>query len=462
MTQKTAPTRLVVRATWCSMSLHAEWEVYMRRALLRTTIREILSRFGVDAEKLEAISLALEDALGPYSFGENPAFRDQLQKLQKMEALGELTSGIAKDFKNLGTIISSNAELALEVLEPGHPARRNLEEILEAGTGTRELVEGVLAFSRQRARTQAVVHVGERLEVMDALLRRFIPEHIEIVTRRPADLPAVPMDPAQFEQVLLSLVVNARDAMPEGGRLTIEAELIHLEPNETRLGPGRPGDYVCVSVHDTGAGVAPDVKDRIFEPFFTTKSTAGTGLGLATVRGIVEDAGGRVAMSSPPGRGTTFRIYLPVTSVPATTPPASQGGPTPPTGDETILVVEDEPAVRKVTVALLEKLGYRVFQAANGEDALSRARGIPDLDLLLTDMVMPVMSGAELIRHFRRNRPAVHLLCMSGYAGSRDELERTTEEGVVFLQKPFSLDRLATAVRQAIAQSTASTESGSF
>jgi signal transduction histidine kinase/ActR/RegA family two-component response regulator len=377
----------------------------------------------------------------------------RLQSVQKMEAIGRLAGGIAHDFNNLVQAIGGYTEILLRQIAEGDPLRRNAEEIKKAGDRAAALTRQLLAFSRQQVLQPSLLDVNHIVKHVEQLLTRLIGEDIELRTYLADDLWPVKADAAQLEQVLMNLAVNARDAMRDGGLLTIETANVDL----TRSGDGEPfsvvaGPYVLLAVTDTGTGMNAETKARAFEPFFTTKPPGeGTGLGLSTVYGTVKQNGGAVEVESEPGIGTTFRIYLPraqdaSAEVPAPPPRQTSGG-----AGETILVVEDEPAVLDLTRLALERAGYRVLSARSPREAhaLAAAHQGP-LDLVVTDVVMPNLNGRELLESLRAIRPELRGVYMSGYTAEVIARHGILEPDLVFLQKPFSLDQLLAKVRDGL------------
>jgi PAS domain S-box-containing protein len=371
----------------------------------------------------------------------------QLQQSQKMEAVGNLAGGIAHDFNNLLTVISGFSGLAQQRLGDANDAvRAHLDEIQSATERAAELTQRLLAFSRQQVLSSKVLDLNDTVTGVATLLRRLIGEEIELVMV-PADEPLlVEADPAQFEQVLINLAINARDAMPTGGRLTMAVAAAEIDEETASSAPdAHAGAYAVVSVSDTGRGIDDEIKPRLFEPFFTTKDVGkGTGLGLASVYGTVRQSDGFVTVESEPGRGASFHVFLPLVVDDATSicdEPA--GGAT--DGVETILLVEDEESVRDLTKQALELNGYRVIAAAAPAEALELGDDVT-YDMLLTDVVMPQMRGGELARILAARKPGLKTMFMSGYLDGEALLG---EEGPTsFLQKPFTLDALAHAVRQ--------------
>ncbi len=384
---------------------------------------------------------------------------EQLRQSQKMEAIGQLAGGIAHDFNNLLTTVLGYSNMALDQLSPHEPLREEIEEIQKAGERAANLTRQLLAFTRKQLFEPRVLDVNALIAEATRMLGRLIGEHIRLVMQLDPSLGSVKGDPGQIEQVLVNLVVNARDAMADGGALTIRTQNADVDAGNARLHFGAPaGRYVVLSVVDTGVGIDPEIQKRIFEPFFTTKEKPqGTGLGLATVYGIVRQSGGHVFVASEPGRGSTFAIYLPrveaeIESAAVGVAPAAPGR-----GSETILLVEDEAPVRDLTRRCLEQRGYAVLQAASAEDALEvLAQHGGHVDMLLTDVVMPGASGPELARRLTAERPSLQVLFVSGYPDDSPASAGMLEAGTAFLQKPFTADTLAHKVRSVLdAQSPA-------
>jgi signal transduction histidine kinase len=371
---------------------------------------------------------------------------EQLRQAQKMEAVGRLAGGIAHDFNNLLTVITSYTDLLLEDLDPGDPIREDVGQIRKAAEGAAALTRQLLAFSRQQALAPRVLSLKTSIASAEPLLERLIGEDVHLTTSVAPDLGAVKADPGQLEQVIINLAVNARDAMPTGGRLTIEAANVE------------GGRYVMLALSDTGIGMDEETKSRIFEPFFTTKAAGkGTGLGLATVYGIVKQSGGFIGVQSELGRGTTFQVYLPRVDEPAETDTAGAALPEPRGGSETVLVVEDEPPVRIVTRQVLERYGYAVLEAPDGETALHlAAKHHGPIHLLLTDVVMPGLSGRQLAEQLGRLRPAIKVLYASGYAENALAHHGIPESGISYLRKPFAPETLARRVRDVLDSSRGS------
>jgi len=377
---------------------------------------------------------------------------EQFRQSQKMEAVGQLAGGIAHDFNNLLTAILGNTQLLLRELPAGDRKRGDVEEIRKASERAASLTRQLLAYSRRQMLQPVVLDLNVVVAEMDKLLRRLIGEHIALVTVLAPDLGRVKADPNQLEQVIVNLAVNARDAMPEGGKLTIETANVDLDEVFTQAHLGSvPGAYAMVAVTDTGSGMDATVRAHLFEPFFTTKEVGkGTGLGLATVYGIVKQSDGYISVYSEPGHGSSFKIYLPRIATPARAAAGSQkGGPA--RGTETVLVVEDEPAVLSLSRRALEAQGYVVLAASDAAAALrvvERHGGM--IHLLLTDVVMPGLSGRELADQLAGQRPGIRVLYMSGYPGDAVVQHGTLPSGSAFLQKPFSPDGLARKVRDVL------------
>jgi two-component system, cell cycle sensor histidine kinase and response regulator CckA len=360
----------------------------------------------------------------------------QLRQAQKMEAVGRLAGGIAHDFNNLLTAISGYSEFLIDGLEDER-MRRHADEIRKAAARAAALTGQLLAFSRRQVLQPRVLDLNAVVSDMDMMLRRLIGEDVELVTLLDPGVGRVQADPTQVEQVIVNLAVNARDAMPNGGSLTIET--VDVETGD--------GAFVELRITDTGIGMTDLERQQLFDPFFTTKE-GGTGLGLATVYGIVEQSGGTIEVDSAPGMGSSFRICLPRANAPAEAPAAPEAPARPSAGDETILLVEDETVVRRLVAEILENSGYSVMQAGDGPSALELLRRhAGTLDLLVTDVVMPGMSGPEVAQAVTSMRPGTHVLYTSGYTDSQIGHHGVLEPGIAFLQKPFSADDLARKVR---------------
>jgi PAS domain S-box-containing protein len=384
---------------------------------------------------------------------EMKALEEQLRQSQKMEAIGRLAGGIAHDFNNILTIIKGYSQLSLSELKEGHPLRENLEGIKKSTDRATDLIRKILAFSRRQVMEMKVLDLNTLLMDLDKLLHRVIGEDIELVAVLAEDLGRVKVDPGQIEQVILNMAVNAKDAMLNGGKLTIETTNTELDEAYARSHLAvAPGRYVMLSVSDTGVGMSPEVKERIFEPFYTTKEKGkGTGLGLSTVYGIVKQSGGNIWVYSELGQGTTFKIYLPREEEPLEEIREKVVNGELPLGSETVLVAEDEEEVRKLAVRILEKQGYKVLEASQGEEALfiSKKHEEP-IHLLVTDVVMPGMSGRDLSERLTSLRPEIKILYMSGHSDSAIIHHGVLERGVNLLQKPFTPEALARKVREVL------------
>ena len=379
----------------------------------------------------------------------------QFTQSQKMQAVGQLAGGVAHDFNNLLTAMIGFCDLLLLRHRPGDPSFADIMQIKQNANRAANLVRQLLAFSRQQTLKPTVTDITDPLSELTHLLRRLIGENIALQIVHARDLHLVRVDQGQFEQVVINLAVNARDAMPGGGRLTIRTANVTLERPEQRGVETVPvGDYVLIEVGDTGIGIPPENLGRIFEPFFSTKELgSGTGLGLSTVYGIVKQTGGFVSVDSTVGRGTTFRILLPrwkgEIAKPVETVAEARRSDT--TGAGTVMLVEDEDAVRLFSARALRNKGYKVIEARSGENALELLATHPQIDVLVTDVVMPQMDGTELIKRVREQRPTMRVICISGYAEETFRKRLDSASDVHFLPKPFTLEQLAGKVKQVIA-----------
>ena len=373
---------------------------------------------------------------------------EELRQSQKMEAVGLMAGGIAHDFNNVLNVIIGYSKLLLKKLPEGDKAHRQVAEICKAGERAAGLTQQLLAFSRKQVLHPRIVNFADTLREMDDLVRRVIGEDIEVATKIHDDVARVKIDPSQVQQVILNLVVNARDAMPRGGKLTLELSNASLDASYARVHKISPGSYVMLAVSDNGTGMTAEVRQRAFEPFFTTKEVgSGTGLGLATVYGIVRQSGGHVWLYSEEGIGTTFKMFFPsVDGWEQESPGAAHE--VAPRGTATILVVEDDPAVRLLVEDILESAGYRMLIAEDGPSALQVAqRHTGEIDLLLTDVVLPKMGGRDVAANLSRLRPGIKVLFMSGYTGHSATQHGTLDSDVNFIPKPFSPDALCEKVR---------------
>jgi PAS domain S-box-containing protein len=375
--------------------------------------------------------------------------QQQLTQSQKMEAIGRLAGGVAHDFNNLLTVITSYSDLVFQDLPPDDPRRDDVDQVRKAADGAAALTRQLLAFSRQQVLEPKVIDLNSVVDNLKKILQRVIGEDVELTTVLAAELGAVKADVSQIEQILMNLAVNARDAMPTGGKLTIETTNVDYDPERQQRSDGSR-EFVMLAVTDTGTGMDEATKAKIFEPFFTTKQPGkGTGLGLATVYAIVTQAGGFIWVYSELGHGTSFKIYLPHVDAVATT--AAVARIDLPRGTETVLLVEDAAAVRAVARQVLQRQGYRVLEASEGEDALHlAARHQGTIDLVVTDVVMPRVGGRELAERLLAVRPETRVLYMSGYTDDSVVRHGILEGGVAYLQKPFSPEGLARKVREVL------------
>ena len=377
----------------------------------------------------------------------------QLQQAMKMEAVGRLAGGVAHDFNNLLTVVTGYSELLLQQIGKESSLHREVEEIQRAGERAASLTQQLLAFSRKQIIEPKVVRLDRLVAEVQTMLTRLIGEDIALQTATGESPGSVKIDPGQFQQILMNLVLNSRDAMPGGGKIVIETANVDLDESYCATHPYvTPGRFVMLAISDTGQGMSDEVKEHVFEPFFTTKERGrGTGLGLATTYGAVKQSGGSIEVSSEVGIGTTIKIYLPRVEEDAS-PPVKDGRPQDMRGgSESVLLVEDEDAVRNLGVQILERLGYRVLQARNGAEAIALAQGYGDrIDLLLTDVVMPGMSGRELATALVLQHPEMRVLYTSGYTDDAIGKHGVLDEGVSFIGKPYTPLALARKVREVI------------
>jgi PAS domain S-box-containing protein len=374
---------------------------------------------------------------------------EQLRLSQKLEAVGRLAGGVAHDFNNILTAIIGYSDLTLRSLKNDDSTRHRIEEIHRAAQRAASLTRQLLAFSRKQVLQPKVLDLNSIVADMDQMLRRLIGEDVDLMTMLEPRLGRVKADPGQIEQVLMNLAVNARDAMPQGGHLTIETKNVYLDKTYAQSHVSvQTGRYVMLAVSDTGMGMDAETKDHIFEPFFTTKEKGkGTGLGLSTIYGIVKQSGGNIWVYSEPGHGTTFKVYLPMVEDVVSTEP-NMIAPDVARGTETILMVEDETTLRELIHQVLEEEGYTMLVTSNGREALSICEQHEGkIDLLITDVVMPEISGRELAERITHDCPKMKVLFMSGYTDDAIIRHGVLEEGAFFLQKPFTPDDLARKVR---------------
>jgi PAS domain S-box-containing protein len=390
----------------------------------------------------------------------------QLQRAGRMEAIGRLAGGIAHDFNNLLTIIKGYTELALKRPRISPELQADVERIEDAAERASTLVRQLLAFSRRQVLQPKLVDLNGIVLGLDKLLRRLMDEGIQMSAVPGKNIGTIKADPGQMEQVIMNLVVNARDAMPSGGRLTVETANVELDAAyASDHAPVKAGRYVMLAVSDTGTGMSPETVAHIFEPFYTTKESGrGTGLGLSTVYGIVKQSGGYIWVYSEPGRGSSFKVYLPRVEQEPEALPAVRVASGEQTGSETILLVEDQPQVRELARMSLSEKGYTVLVASSPEDAEGAcARHGAEIHLLLTDLIMPGITGRELAKRLTARHPKMRVLCMSGYTfgittqtGMQSGL---LEDGVAFLQKPFTPSALSEKVREVLDRSVAASRS---
>jgi two-component system, cell cycle sensor histidine kinase and response regulator CckA len=444
-------------------SLGAKFDDFRRRLLDKTACRGFESvwrrRDGTELQ-VRAAGRAVRDKSGEVLYldilAENVTDQKQLEaqlrQAQKMQSIGQLAGGVAHDFNNLLTVIHGQVEVILRQTPDKDVLQSRLEEVQRAAERASTLTRQLLAFSRRQVLQSKVVDLNQIISRMSEMLSRLITETIELTFIPAPDAAFVLADPTQIEQVLMNLVVNARDAMPYGGKLTIETAAVLLDPiSAQHLGAPGPGEYVLITVQDTGHGMDRQTQASIFEPFFTTKGTGeGTGLGLAMVYGVVKQSGGHIRVESEPGLGTTFRIYLPRVAAPerALEEPVSTSSPL---GKETILLAEDEDAVRQLVADFLRSLGYHVLTAPDGMVAQQVARSHSGgIDLLISDIVMPNAGGHDLAEELRKGAPHLKVILVSGYAGQSNMGSDVNFVAAHFLQKPFPMQRLAQKVREVL------------
>ena len=380
---------------------------------------------------------------------ERKRLEEHVRQAQKMEAIGSLAGGIAHDFNNLLTVVLGYCDVLLESLPSGDASREPVQRISQAGEQAAALTKQLLAFSRRQVMQMRVLNLNTLVRDYEKVFGRLLGEDILLRSDLDPRLRLVQVDPVQMQQVLMNLAMNARDAMPQGGRLTIATRNVTIAagPDHPEL---TPGDHVLLTVTDTGPGIAKTTVARIFEPFFTTKEIGrGTGLGLATVFGIVKQSGGAVEVRSSPGHGTTFEVYLPASAAAVALPAPAKKREEIPSGNETVLLVEDEPAVRLLTANVLRTLGYDVIEAADGEEAVSTAQNLTrPIDLMITDVVMPHLGGREAVERIRESRPELRVLFVSGYTDDAIVRHGVLQAEMPFLHKPFTPPMLAKKVRE--------------
>jgi PAS domain S-box-containing protein len=388
-------------------------------------------------------------ALTFHDVTERTQLEHQLRQAQKMEAMGRLAGGVAHDFNNLLTVIGGYGQMVRDALEPKSPLQRDIEAILEASDRASTLTRQLLTFSRRQMVEPRVLDLNRTISRISRMLRRVIREDIELVTILKGDPARIKADPAQIEQVLMNVAVNAKDAMPKGGKLTVETTYVDISEEAAAPDGLKPGQYVGLSMSDTGTGMDAETQSHLFEPFFTTKSKGkGTGLGLSTVYGIVKQNGGEIVIASEVGRGTTVRIYFPLAEERVKAGGAPGRRPATRPGNETILVVEDDAEVRKLAGEMLGRQGYAVLEAASGPEALRIwHQHASSIDLILTDVVMPSMAGPELAAQLTAERAGLKVLYMSGYPEEVMAKHGLTASDSTFIHKPFTSDALIHSVR---------------
>jgi signal transduction histidine kinase/CheY-like chemotaxis protein len=384
---------------------------------------------------------------------ERVALEDRLRQSQKMEAVGRLAGGIAHDFNNLLTVILGYSQILTDGVPAGSRLAESTTQIKSAAERAAGITRQLLAFSRKQVLSPRVINLNEVMLSLDSLLRRLIGEDIEVLTVPANDLGSVRADPGQIEQVIMNLALNARDAMPAGGKLTLETSNVDLDSSYARDDvPVEPGRYVMLAVSDSGEGMSEETQSRIFEPFYTTKEVGkGTGLGLSMVYGIVKQSGGYIWVYSEPHRGTTFKIYLPRTEQPAETTVVEKRPSNVQRGTETILLVEDDPQLRQLSSTVLAHCGYDMLVAASPEEGLAICQSNhKDIRLLVTDVVMPRMNGRQLAEKIVAVCPKVRVLYISGYTNNAIVHYGVLDPGLWFLPKPFSLSALVAKVREVL------------
>ena len=425
---------------------HCEYEG-IRPDGTRIWIETLITRVEVDG-----VTVGTQAALRDIT--ERKRIEAQYLQAQKMESVGRLAGGVAHDFNNLLTVINGYSDLLLSRMGPHDELRASLEQIRKAGAHAAELTQKLLAFSRKQLVQPRRLNLNLVVAEAREMVGRLIGEDIELITEVSPALGSVVADPGQMHQVLMNLVVNARDAMPHGGRIVVEAKNVEVDGSLAGQYPDlAPGSYVCLRVTDTGTGMSDDVKQHLFEPFFTTKEAGrGTGLGLSTIYGIVHQCGGWIGVTSEAGRGTTFHIYLPRIKPDFAEQPGAGTSAAQLRGAETVLVVEDQDAVRQLTSTILEGYGYRVLQASSGPEALALAERYPKpIHLLLSDIILPHMDGRVLAEKLRAARPEIKVLHISGYTEDMISYGRALASDLTFLPKPFTAEALVTKVRETLA-----------
>jgi PAS domain S-box-containing protein len=441
----------------CGRSTELEVEDKIMERYLHIQVRPISTRTCKEGEETANYAVVVLDDVTERKRAEREiaALEEQLRQSQKMEAIGRLAGGIAHDFNNLLTPIIGYAQLAKRTLSSSDPMLADLQEIENSADRAAKLIRRLMSFSRRQPLKPQVININNILFDLDKMLRRLIGEHIELITLSGIDLGSVKVDPGQFEQVVVNLVVNARDAMPKGGKLIIETSNVVLDKDYTYQNGGiPPGKYVRITVSDNGVGMSEEVRAHLFEPFFTTKEDGkGTGLGLATCYGIIKESGGHISAHSEPGQGTTFKIYLQCIEEEVSPLPLRDNAGYLPKGNETVVVAEDEPLVRNLAVRILREHGYTVLEAGNGNEAMQlfNKNAEEKIDLLLTDVVMPHMSGKDLADWVKTCRPETKILFTSGYTDSAFVLHHDLlSPDTAFLEKPYSPGALLRKTREVL------------
>jgi two-component system, cell cycle sensor histidine kinase and response regulator CckA len=427
------------------------------RCKIGTIIHVEISAFRVGRDLDHFLALIKDETDRKRALEEKSAIEAQLQQAMKMEAIGRLAGGVAHDFNNLLTGISGHIELALLDVGPYDPVRVHLGEVQKAAERAAELTRQLLAFSRKQILAPRHIDLAVVIEGLRRMFARIIGEDIEMRTHLPTGVGTVDADPGQVEQVLVNLVVNARDSMPVGGVLELEVTRCELDASAChRLPPLRPGPHAVVTVRDTGVGMTDEAKAHLFEPFFSTKPLGkGTGLGLATVFGVIQQHRGAIEVESESGKGTAVRLFFPRTEGEAEPHVDARHASKMPTGTETILLVEDETIVRELMSNTTRRLGYQVLEAQNGNTALLIAEQYQGrIDLLLTDVVMPNLNGRELANRLKQLRPEMEILFTSGYSEEIIAREGILEPGLHFIAKPFRSSELAAVIRQVLEHRT--------
>ena len=409
--------------------------------------------YWIASSREQQASLAAPNEALRAALAEGEAAAAQMRQMQKMEAVGQLTGGIAHDFNNMLAVIMGGITLALRRMAKGEAgAEQYLNGALDGAQRASTLVKRLLAFARQQPLEPSVIDVNKFITSMSELTARALGEQIRIENVLAAGLWKAMADPSQLESSILNLCVNARDAMPDGGKLTVESANTSLDDDYVRLHPGvAAGQYVMIAVTDTGSGMDPDVAAKAFDPFFTTKAAGkGTGLGLSQVYGFVKQSGGHLKLYSEPGQGTTVKIYLPRHYGEARTAPAAQAAESERPGSGAVLLVEDEESVRSVVAANLRELGYEVVEAPNAREALAELANGRTFDLLLTDIVMPDTNGRKLADAAVQVQQGLKVLFMTGFTKNAVVHNGIVDPGVSLLTKPFSIEQLSRAVRRAL------------